>query len=171
VCAFVAAAACTWEISLGAGDGISEVRFEEDISNPAEKRDADIAFSRDIVLITAERSQHYLDRFGPDKIGSMRGVTLTIVQMRIDGVDLGRTGPPTLSLAGHEVIGTPGAEVELDDDQVDELRSRLLAGAELSAPLVISLHAPLEALDASRPSLHIVLVLQPTLHVDVTHSF
>lgn len=168
--AFLFVSACSWEISLGPGDGVSQVRFEADVANPALKSDGTIVLFRDAVLLTAKDSQRYLAKFGPDKIGAIRGVTLELVELRIDGVDLARNAAPTVTLGGHEVAAVPGAEIELDDDQVDDLRAAILGGTELRAPLVIRLEAPLETLDATRPELHILLVVQPTLRVDVTRA-
>lgn len=167
---FLALAGCGFQIEIGRGDGIRPVRFEADVPNPALKRDGEIVLVRDAVLLTAADSQRYLAKFGPDKIGAIRGVTLELVELSIAGADLSRAGPPTLALDGHQLPGVPGSQIELDDDEVDRLRAAILGGTELRAAVVIRLDAPLETLDATRPELHILLVVQPTLHVDVSRA-
>jgi len=163
--------ACTWEISLGPGDGVRSFKFETDIPNPALKKDGDIVMTRDFLLMDEMRSRRYLDTFGPDKIGALRRVTLTVVDVHIVGVDLATTGPPNLVIAGHSLSGKPGASVELDDDQVDWLRSRLLDAEPVVTTLTVDLRAPLAALDARVPSLHITVEIQPTLVIDGTRTF
>jgi hypothetical protein len=165
--AFLCISACGWEVTLGAGDGIAAVTFEADVPNPAREQEGAVRLAEDVVVVSAGDSQRYLDRFGADKIGAIRGVSLELVSLRVDGVDLARAAPARITLGGHELQGVRGATLELDDDQVDDLRAAILGGTEMRLPLLIELDAPLEALDASRPRLHIVLVVQPTLRVDV----
>src|SRR5687768_13139558 len=101
------ALACTFEVSLGAVDGVRSIKFEVDIPNPALKKDGQIVMTRDFLLMDARRAQHYRDSFGPERIRSIRRVTLTVVDVDIVGVDLAMTGPPTLLIAGHSLPGEP----------------------------------------------------------------
>lgn len=168
--AFIFVAGCGFEVSLGPGDGIRPIRFEEDVANPALKREGSVVFNAEVLVVSAADSARYYQRFGPDKIGAIRGVTLEILEISMDGVDLTRTAAPRVTFWGHAVQGRVGEEVELDDDQVDTLRAAILGGTDLRVPLVLTLDTPLEALDETRPELHIVIVVQPTLHVDVTRA-
>jgi hypothetical protein len=166
----LAALACTFEVSLGPGDGVRTFKFEADIPNPALKKDGQIVLTRDFLLIDEMRSQRYLESFGPDKIGALRRVTLTVVDVRIEGVDLAVTGPPTLVIAGHSLPGAPGAMIELDDGQVAWLRDKLLAAEPVVTSLTVDLQTPAGALDARLPSLHIIVEIQPTLVIDATEA-
>jgi hypothetical protein len=160
--------ACSWEVSLGRGDGVSPFRFEEDVANPAREKKEQMLVTREVDLISEERAREYLESFGPDRIGSLRSVKLTVSEMRIDGVDLDRTGSPYVGLAGHALRGVPGESVELDDFEVDAVRKTLLEGEALRTTLSISLDTPAGTLDEAVPNLHIVLVVQPTLVIDAT---
>ena len=162
----LAALACTFEVSLGPADGVRTFKFEADIPNPALKKDGQIAMTRDFVLIDEARSQHYLQSLGPNKIGALRRVKLEVVAVDIEGVDLAMTGPPTLVIGNHSLSGEPGATVELDDGEVVWLRDKLLAGEPVVTTLTVDLRAPVAALDARMPSLHIIVEIQPTLVID-----
>lgn len=164
------AAACGFEASLGPADGVRTVRIEEDVPNPALKREGQVVFATDVAILSAADSARYRNRFGDDKIGSLRGVTLELVELRVDGMDLARSSPPQIFLWDHRIDATIGAEIELDDREVDAIRAAMLGETELRAPLIVALDAPLEALDATRPELHIVLVVQPTLRIDVASA-
>jgi hypothetical protein len=169
--AFLAAAGgCTWEMSLGRGDGVQPYRFEEDVENPARSRKGEMLVTREVELISAERSQKYRDSFGPDRIGALRAVSLTITEVRVDGADLDLTGPPDVGILGHPMRGVPGEVTHLDDFQVDWVRKQILAGEAVTGPLSFYLPFPEGTLDDAVPSLHIVLVLQPTLIVDAARS-
>jgi hypothetical protein len=165
--AFLLLAGCAFEVSLGPADGVRAFRFEEDVPNPALAKQGEVSVTREVEVIDEERSRRYLASFGPDKIGSIRRVSLEIVDVRIVGADLAMSGPPTLVIFGHSVTGERGATVELEDGQVDWLRGRLLAGEPVGTTLTVYLEAPLDALDARSPSLHIVVEVQPTLVIDV----
>ena len=160
------AAGCGWEVSLGPVDGVDSFRWEEDIPNPALKKEGDIVVTRTVEVIDEEHARHYRDELGPDKIGALRRVELTIVEVSIDGVDLAMSGPPTLVLFGHSMPGEVGATIELERGQVDWLRARLLAGDPIATSLTVDLQAPVAALDDRLPSLHIVVEVQPTLVID-----
>jgi hypothetical protein len=173
VCFLVLGAACGWELSLGPADGVAPFRFEASLANPAMVDPgpgpvAEVSLSRDVVMISAERSRHYLDRFGADRIAALRGITLTVVEMRIEGADLGQGEPPEIVLAGHVMAGVPGETATLDRHQVNQVRARLLAAEAIELPLSITLATTREVLAEGATSLHIVLVVQPTLLVDAT---
>ena len=160
------AVGCGWEMTLGRGSGVAPFRFEETVPNPARAEQDEMEVTRDVELFSAEASARMLDNLGPDRIGSLRGVTLTVTEMRIDGLDLDRTGPPALGILGHPLTGEIGASIQLDDFQVNELRDRLLSGEAMTGMLSLFVELPMGTLDDRFPSLHIVLVLQPTLVVD-----
>ena len=161
-------AGCHWDLTLGRGDGVQPFRFEEKVSNPARTGESQMLIVREVEIIRAESSAAYKRDLGTDKIGSLKGVTLTISEMRIEGVDLGVTGPPEVFLMEHQMIGVPGDSATLDDTQVGQVRASILAGLALTTTLAISLPTPKGTLDADLSSLHIVLVVQPTLVIDGT---
>jgi hypothetical protein len=157
------ASAC--QLDLGRGE---VTPFRYDALAPAA---ADVKIMRDVELISAERSQHYLDKYGPDKIGAITSVDVTLDEAYVDGVPAGMFAEPQVRLDGL-VFQRIGDTEALDDDQVNGLRARLLEGAAVVAPMEIYAHAvDPTALAQAPPSLHIVVVVQPTLHVDATKSF
>ena len=164
------AAACGFEASLGPADGVRSVRIEEDMPNPALVDEGLVVLTEDIEILSASDSAHYRNKFGDDKIGALRGVTLELVEIRIEGLDLARSSPPQIFLWDQRMDAVVGAEIELDDPEVDAIRAAMLGETQLLAPLALSLDAPLDALDATRPELHIVLVVQPTLRIDVASA-
>src|SRR5689334_2743638 len=91
---------CSWELTLGRGDGVQPFRYEESVDNPARTGESEMLVVREVEVISAERSAEMKDDLGSDKIGALRDVTLTVSEMRIDGVDLDVTGPPEISLFG-----------------------------------------------------------------------
>jgi hypothetical protein len=90
--------------------------------------------------------------------------------VRVDGVSLDRSGPPEIGFLGRPLVGRVGESFELDDDEVDALRSTLLAGRELTTTLSISLPTPAGAIGEDVPFFRVVLVIQPTLIVDATRG-
>jgi hypothetical protein len=168
----LAASACTWEMTIGRGSGVLPFRFEKSVENPSRTGGGrDMLIVEDVDVFDAERAAQIRDNVGPDRIGSIRAVTLTVTEMRIDGLDLGRTGPPQLGLLGRPVEGVVGASFELSDHEVDVFRDHLLAGRALPTTLSISVHIPEGAADESLPYLHVALEVQPTLVVDASKSF
>ncbi len=162
----VLASACSFDVTVG----MSPVRFEQSIPNPALAKTGDVVVDEQVNLVSTAGSQYYLSTLGPTKIGALRSVTLTLVDFHIDGVNMQMAGPAMLTIAGQTMVAQPGETVTLDDSQVNWMRSQLLHGDAVTTTLGITLNAPLAALDATSQLLHIVLVVQPTLVVDATSA-
>jgi hypothetical protein len=156
---------CTFDISLGPNDGIAQVRYEAKVGRAAFAQGGTVVLERDIVIVSAEQSSDYLRRFGADKLDALTGVELELVEAHVEGGAF--LGSPVFSLAGATMSG-PGDRVTMSDDFVDELRDRILAGQEMVTPGRITLQvADTGSSLATWPaSVNIVVVVQPTLHVD-----
>ncbi len=162
-------AGCGYEISLGPGDGIDEIRHEELVEREAFAAGTVVELSRDLVILDEEQSREYLERFGADKIGSITAVDLTLVEARADGGVF--EGPPVVTMAG-ETMSRTGTRVSLHEVHVDALRAGILGGTPVVMPVSILLTVAGGPPDLARwaASVHIVVVVQPTLHVDATRS-
>jgi len=139
-----------------------------DQTMPAPAGPGKVALAGTLRVFSAETAARQLADRGPDRIGSIRGVTLTIDAATYDGVDLARTGPPTIHLGDH-VLPPGTTSVDLDGAEVDRLRVALLTPTALEIPITFVFDAPDAA--AVKDKVHVRLEIQPTLHVDIGKDF
>jgi hypothetical protein len=193
--ACLVAAGCTLMVDIGKDDGIDPIQVDRTAAvpardtggaaalvpavspgglgvtlQPADDGGRDLVLATDAVVFTAEQSAHDLQRFGPDKIGAIRGVTLEVVSASYDGVDTTRVAAPTIALAGNLIV-PPARSVDLDGHTLDGLRADLLLAQAVTLPMAIRFHVPAGAADALGATIHVTLVIQPTLHVDAGRSW
>jgi hypothetical protein len=163
-------------IDLGKDDGIEPITFDKTLTGlapalvPAPMDAREVNLTETLVVIDAARAAHDLDRFGPDKIGAIRGVSLTVEEETFDGLDLTRAPRPTIYV-GSATLGPDDDSVDLDDDTVNTVRADLLTPQAVAIPFTMRFTVPADAPDALGPKVHVVLVFQPTLSVDIGHSW
>jgi hypothetical protein len=130
----------------------------------------DVTLAPALHILSADSSARILAKEGPDRVGAVRGATLLIVSATYDGVDLAQTGPPTIVLGAHTLA--PGVTaVDLDDNEVEALRVALLTPKALDLPISFTFHEPGGASGAVASSVHVRVVLQPILHVNIGRSW
>jgi hypothetical protein len=194
VIACLGTAACALIVDIGKADGIQPIRLDRSINVPAASSGAsallpapprgvlgmvveptadggrDAVLAIDLPVFTAEQSAAHRARFGIDKIGAIRGVTLEIISASYDGIDMTRIAAPTFTLAGNTIV-PPDRSTDLDSASLDDLRRHLLLAEAVTLPLTIRFHIPAGAEDALGAILHVQLEIQPTLHVDAGKSW
>jgi hypothetical protein len=172
---FLLLAGCL-QIHLGKDDGIEPVTFDQTLTGLAPELVAAPPGAREVnqtetlVVIDAAQAAHDLDRFGPDKIGAIRGVSLSLEEERFDGLDLTRAPAPTITI-GTATLAPGDDSVDLDDATVNTVRVDLLTPQAVAIPFTMRFTVPADAPDALGPTVHVVLVFQPTLAVDIGHSW
>jgi hypothetical protein len=173
--AFLLLAGCL-QIHLGKDDGIEPVTFDQTLSGlapqlvPAPAGAREVNLTETLVVIDAAKAADDLNRFGPDKIGAIRGVSISVEEEKFDGLDLTRAPKPTIYI-GTAVLGPDDDGVDLDDETVNTVRADLLTPQAVAIPFTMRFTIPADAPDALGPKIHVRLVLQPTLTVDIGHSW
>lgn len=122
------------------------------------------------IVFNIEQAKDTQRRFGPDRIAAIRGVRLELISAQYEGIDLERIAAPTITI-GTQRLSPEERSLELDGDAVDMLRVKLLLGMALELPLTLTFEVPSNASSAVAPTIHVVLVFQPTLHVDWGRSW
>lgn len=172
---FLLLAGCL-QIHLGKDDGIEPVTFDQKLTGlapqlvPAPMGAREVNLTQTLVVIDAAQAAADLKRFGPDQIGAIRGVNLSVEEESFDGLDLTRAPKPTIFI-GTAVLGPDDDSVDLDDDTVNTVRADLLTPQAVAIPFTMRFTVPADAPDALGPTVHVRLVLQPTLAVDIGHSW
>jgi len=173
--AFLLLAGCL-QIHLGKDDGIEPLTFDQTVSGlapqlvPAPMGAREVNVTETLIVIDAISAAVDLDRFGPDKIGAIRGVNLSVEEETFDGLDLTRAPKPTLYIGGA-VLAPDDDSVDLDDDTVNTVRADLLTPQAVAIPFTMRFTIPADAPDALGPKIHVHMIFQPTLTIDIGHSW